>query len=60
MAWKSLDDYIDAMYGWFQGEFDPSDFDKDALEKFKTEYGGGPVVQEQPIVQLYIVLTKPL
>ena len=58
-AWKSLDDYIDAMHGWFQGEFDPSKFDKDTLEKFKTEYGSGPVVQEQPIVQLYIVLTKP-
>ena len=60
MAWKSLDDYIDAMHGWFQGEFDPSQFDKDELEEFKIKYGDGPVVQEQPIVQLYIVLTKPL
>ena len=61
MTWKNLDDYIDAMYGWFQGEFDPNQFDKDTLEKLKKEYGNGPVVQEQPIVQLYniIVLTKP-
>ena len=57
MAWKSLDDYIDAMHGWF----DPSQFDKEALEELKIEYGNGPVVQEQPIVQMYIaiVLIKP-
>ena len=50
MVWKSLDDYIDAMYGWF----DPSQFDKEALEELKIEYGNGPVVQKQPIVQMYI------
>ena len=60
MVWRNLDDYIDAMHGWFQGEFDPSQLDKDKLEQFKTEYGHGPVVQEQPIVQLNIVLTKSL
>ena len=60
MGWKNLDDYIDAMHGWFQGEFDPSQVDKDVLEELKTEYGDGPVVQEQPIIQLYIVLIKPL
>ena len=51
---------LDAMHGWFQGEFDPSQFDKDTLEELKNEYGDGPVVQEQPTVQLYIELNKPL
>ena len=31
--WKNLDDYVDSMHGWFHGEFDPAQFDKDVLQK---------------------------
>lgn len=47
--WNDLDDYIDAMHGWFQGEFDLTKFNKDDLEEIKREYGSGPVVQSEPI-----------
>ena len=57
--WKDLDHYIDSMYGWFGGAFDPAEFDKDALLKIKKEYGDGPVVQTEPIRKLEIILTKP-
>ena len=42
--WNNLDDYIDSMHGWFQGEFDPTKFDNYTLEEIKQEYGSGPVV----------------
>ena len=32
LMWRHLDDYIDSMNGWFQGEFDPSQFDQEALQ----------------------------
>ena len=58
--WRNLDHYIDVMHGWFGGEFDPSQFDRDALTKLKEEYGDGPVVQTNPIKQLSAILTKPI
>ena len=56
--WRNLDHYITAMHGWFGGEFDPAQFDSDALQQLKSEYGDGPVVQMDPIKKLEIVLTK--
>ena len=58
--WNNLDEYIDSMYGWFQGEFDPTQFDQEALQEIKREYGGGPVTQSEPIQILYAILTKPM
>lgn len=56
--WRNLDHYIYSMYGWFGGEFDPSQFDQVVLQKLKKEYGDGPVVQTEPIKKLEIILTK--
>jgi hypothetical protein len=56
--WKNLDDYIESMYGWFQGEFDPRKFDPEALLKIKKEYGNGPVTQLEPINILHTIVTK--
>ena len=56
--WKDLDDYINSMYGWFQGEFDPTQFDEGALQELKREYRDGPIIQSEPISNLYIILTK--
>ena len=33
--WNNLDQYIDAMYGWFQGEFDPAEFDQETLQEIE-------------------------
>ena len=55
---KNLDDYIDSMYGWFQGEFDPANFDQETLHEIKTKYGNGPVIQSEPITTLYAQLSK--
>ena len=46
------------MYGWFQGEFDPKQFDKDKLDAIKVKHGDGPVVAPEPHRRLYVVLTK--
>ena len=53
--WDNLDQYIDAVYGWFQGDFNPADFDQEA---FKREYGPGPVIQSEPIQIIYAILIK--
>jgi ubiquinone/menaquinone biosynthesis C-methylase UbiE len=58
--WKNLDDYIDSMYGWFQGEFDPRKFDPETLLKIKKEYGNGPVAQLEPINILHTIVTKAI
>ena len=58
--WNNLDDYIDSMYGWFQGEFDPMKFDQETLQKIKKMYGNGPVTQSEPIYNLHTILTKPI
>ena len=58
--WKNLDDYINSMYGWFQGEFDPTKFDQEALYRIKKEYGNGPVTQLEPIYNLHAILTKTI
>ena len=57
--WNSLDDYIDSMYGWWHGEFDPTTFDKDVLAELKREHGSGPVVQSEPINILHGKIRKP-
>ena len=46
---RNLDDYIDSMYGWFQGEFDPSQFDQILLQQIRQKFGSGPVIQYEPI-----------
>ena len=58
LTWRHLDDYIDSMHGWFQGEFDPSQFDQEALQEIKREYGVGPVIQSKPIKTIYAILKK--
>ena len=58
--WRSIDHYINAMHGWFSGEFDPAQFDSDALQQLKREYGNGPVVLMNPMKYLEIILTKPI
>ena len=58
MEWENLDSYIESMYGWSQGEFDPKQFDKDALEKLRKEFGDGPVLTLEPHRRLYFILTK--
>ena len=58
LQWSSLDSYIDSMYGWFQGEFDPKQFDKDKLIEIKQQHGDGPVVAPEPHRRLYVILTK--
>ena len=59
LKWDNLDHYINSMYGWFQGVFDPTQFDRDALNEFKRQHGSGPVVQSDPISNVHAVLTKP-
>ena len=44
LKWDNLDEYIDAMHGWFQGEFDPAEFDQEVFQEIKREYGSGPVI----------------
>ena len=56
--WNNLDAYIDSMHGWFQGEFDPTQFDEDALQKLKMEYGSGPIIQTEPINTIHAILMK--
>ena len=58
--WSNLDDYIDSMYGWFQGEFNPAQFDQETFQEIKGKYGNGPVIQSEPIQTLYAILTKPM
>ncbi len=58
LQWSSLDSYIDSMYGWFQGEFDPKQFDKDKLDEIKQQHGDGPVIAPEPHRRLYVILTK--
>ena len=57
--WKNLDEYIDSMYGWFHGEFDPTQFDSDVLQELRRKYGGGSVIQQEPISNLVTLITKP-
>ena len=54
---RKVDHYIAAMYGWFDGQFDPAQFDSAAFQRLKREYGVGPVVQTE---KLEFVLTKPI
>ena len=56
--WNNLDDYIDSMHGWFQGEFDPTLFDQDVLKELKREHGSGPVILSKPIGNIHAILTK--
>ncbi len=58
--WDNLDEYIDAMFGWFQGEFDPAEFDQEAFQELKRQYGPGPVTLPEPIQVIYAILTKPV
>ena len=58
LQWTSLESYVEAMYGWFQGEFDPKLFDKAKLDKIRQQHGGGPVVAPEPHKRLYVILTK--
>ena len=58
--WTNLDDYINSMYGWFQGEFDPTKFDQEALYRIKKEYGNSQVTQLEPIYILHAILTKTI
>ncbi len=58
--WNNLDQYIDAMYGWFQGEFDPAKFDQEKFQEIKRKYGNGPVTPSEPINHLHAVVTKPI
>ena len=55
--WRNLDNYVDSMYGWFQGEFDPSEFDTRTFEQIKEAYGDRSV-RSEPIRNLVAVLTK--
>ena len=48
------------MYGWFQGEFDPAEFDQESFQEMKREYGPGPVIQSEPVQDIYAILTKPV
>ena len=58
--WNNLDDYINSMCGWFQGEFDPAEFNQEAFQEIKQEYGSGPVTQAEPIYTLYAIYIKKL
>ena len=58
LDWENVDSYIEAMYGWFQGEFNPVEFDKCKLKKLKEEIGDGPVRLEEPHRRLYAIFTK--
>ena len=58
LQWSSLDSYVDSMYGWFQGEFDPKQFDKDKFDEIKQQHGDVPVVAPEPHRRLYVILTK--
>ena len=56
--WESLDDYIDSMHGWFQGEFDPRKFNQEEFQKIKEDHGNGPITQSEAIHNLHAILTK--
>jgi len=58
--WEDLDQYVEAMFGWFGGEFDPSQFDENVLQRLREENQYGPVVLPEPIRKLEIILTKTL
>ena len=63
--WENLDEYIDSMHGWFQGEFDPAEFDQEVFQEIKREYiytGPGPVLvtQSEPLQIIYAIFTKPV
>ena len=57
--WKNLDEYVDAMYGWFQGGFNPAKFDQETYQEIKSNYGNGPVTLSEPINHFYAIFTKP-
>ncbi len=57
--WDNLDEYINAMYGWFQGEFDPTVFDQEAFQEIKREYGPGPVTPTEPVQDIKFMLYLP-
>ena len=48
--WESLDDYIDSMHGWFQGEFDPTKFNH-WQEELQKDHGNGAITQSEPITR---------
>ena len=54
-TYPKLDEYIDSMHGWFQGEFDPAEFDQEAFQEVKREYGPGPVTQSEPLYKLFML-----
>ena len=56
--WDDLDSYIESMYGWFQGAFDPKSFDKHVLENLKEQFGDGPIHLPKPHRRLYVILKK--
>ena len=56
--WQNIDLYIDALYGWFQGYFDPKAFDKEKLEMLKEHLGDGPIFLPEPIRSVYAILIK--
>ena len=58
--WADLDQYVEAMFGWFGGEFDPSQFDENVLQRLREENQYGPVVLPEPIRKLEFILTKTL
>ena len=58
LQWNNIDSYVEAMHGWFQGEFDPSEFDMVKLNKLKKEIGDSLVVAFEPHRRLYAILTK--
>ncbi len=60
LQWKDLDDYIEAMFGWSGGIFDPSQINKEALKKIKEDNGDGPVCLPKPLHILEIILSKPI
>ena len=58
LYWTDLDHYIDAMYGWFGGEFDPSQLHENALNQLRKESGYAPISLPEPIKKLEFVLSK--
>ncbi len=58
LYWTDLDHYIDAMYGWFGGEFDLSQLDENALHQLRKESGYVPISLPEPIKKLEFVLSK--
>ena len=60
LKWENLDKFIDKMYGLSGGRFNQSQINNDALQHFKKNTDDGPVVEDELLEVIEVILSKLL